>query len=152
MVESSEHLAALDLVSGEEIWRVRAAPGAVNRGSELFHAEQGDALVRLDALSGEVRWKRRLRGARPPARLWPLSAGVLRDLPGEGLALVGDSGALEFRAKLPGGAPYYVLPLSGVIGAALSSGSLAGLDATEGRILWKRRLRARAVLARAARL
>src|SRR5205807_8311033 len=93
-----------------------------------------------------------LRGAKQPARLWPLSAGVLRDLPGEGLALVSDSGALEFRAKLPGGAPYYVLPLSGVIGVALSSGSLAGLDATDGRILWKRRLRARALLACGARL
>ncbi|TMA12949.1 MAG: hypothetical protein E6J86_11575, partial [Deltaproteobacteria bacterium] len=82
VVESSERLAALDLLSGEEIWRVRAAPGAVSRGSELFYAEQGDALVRLDALCGEVRWKRRLRGAKQPARLWPLSAGVLRDLPG----------------------------------------------------------------------
>src|SRR5207253_1285544 len=91
-------------------------------------------------------------GAKQPARLWPLSAGVLRDLPGEGLALVSDSGALEFRAKLPGGAPYYVLPLSGMIGVALSSGSLAGLDATDGRILWKRRLRARALLACGARL
>jgi len=151
VVESSEHLAALDLLTGEEIWRVPAAPGAVNRGSELFYAEQGDALVRLDALCGEVRWKRRLRGARQPARLWPLSAGVLRALPGEGLALVGDSGALEFRAKLPGGAPHHVLPVSGVLVVALSSGSLAGLDPAEGRILWKRGFRARALLACGAR-
>jgi len=151
MVESSEHLAALDLLTGEEIWRVPAAPGAVNRGSELFYAEHGDALVRLDALCGEVRWKRRLRGARQPARLWPLSAGVLRALPGEGLALVGDSGALEFRAKLPGGAPHDVLPVSGVLVVALSSGSLAGLDPADGRILWKRRFRARTLLACGAR-
>ena len=108
--------------------------------------------MRLDALCGEVRWKRRLRGAKQPARLWPLSAGVLRDLSGEGLARVGDSGALEFRAKLPGGAPHHVLPLSGVIVVALSSGSLAGLDAADGRILWKRRLHARALLACGARV
>jgi len=98
-----------------------------------------------------VRWKRRLRGARQPARLWPLSAGVLRALPGEGLALVGDSGALEFRAKLPGGAPHHVLPVSGVLVVALSSGSLAGLDPADGRLLWKRGFRARALLACGAR-
>jgi hypothetical protein len=147
LLESGEQLRALDLLTGEETWRVRAAPGAVRRGCEVFYAEPADALVRLDALSGEPRWKRRLRGARHPARLWPLSAGVLRGLPGEGLALVEDSGALGFRARLPGGAPHHVVAVSGVLVVALSSGSLAGLDAADGRVLWKRRLRARALLA-----
>lgn len=146
VLESSQHLAGFDAATGKELWRVPASPSAVDRGSDIFYAEPGDAVVRLDAISGEVRWKRRLRGATLPARLWTLPAGLLRSLPGEGLALISDSGALSFRARLPGGAPREVSLASGVIVTALSSGSLAGLDLTDGTVLWKRRLRAAALV------
>ena len=145
VVEGEGELVGIDPAAGKELWRVHAASGAVHRGSELFYAEPGDALVRLDAESGEVRWKRRLRGAAQPARLWTLPEGVLRALPGEGIAMVADSGALAFRTRLPGGAPEHVAVASGVVIAALSSGSLAGID-PEGGILWKRRLRANPVI------
>ena len=145
IIEAEEELIGIDPAAGKEIWRVRAASGAVHRESEVFYAEPGDALVRLDAESGEVRWKRRLRGATQPARLWPLPEGVLRALPGEGIAVVADSGALEFRTRLPGGAPQEVVLAAGVLIAALSSGSIAGID-SEGDILWKRRLRSSALV------
>ncbi len=146
VLESADDLAALDAASGEEIWRAAALPGAIPRGSDLFYAEAGDAVVRLDAMSGEIRWKRRLRGARHPARLWTLPAGVLRGLPGEGLALVSDSGALAFRCRLPGGAPLEIVRASGVLVAALASGSVAGIDPSDGSVVWKRRLRAHALV------
>jgi outer membrane protein assembly factor BamB len=151
VLEGSEALAGLDAASGEELWRVSASPGALARGRELFCAD-GDAVLRLDATSGEVRWKRRLRGTRLPARLWTLPAGVLRALPEEGLALIGEAGTLTFRAKLPGGAPREVALISGVLVASLTSGSLAGLDPADGRVLWKRRLRAHALLPCGARV
>ena len=59
--------------------------------------------------------------------------------------MVADSGALAFRTRLPGGAPEQVAVASGMVIAALSSGSLAGID-PEGGILWKRQLRANAVI------
>jgi hypothetical protein len=143
-LETGGHLAGLDAATGKELWRVSASGPAVDRGSDLFYAE-GDALVRLDAISGEVRWKRRLRGTAQPARLWGLPAGLLRSLPGEGLALISDSGSLSFRARLPGGAPREVALVSGVIVASLSTGLLAGLDPGDGSVLWKRRLGAAAL-------
>ena len=147
LLELPDRLQARDAATGEELWTARAAPGAVSRGLELFHCEPGDALVRVDVATGEVRWKRRLRGAAHPARLWALTSGVLRSLPGEGLAMVSDAGALAFRVKLPGGAPEEIALISGVLVTALASGSLAGLDPADGRVLWKRRCKAAAVRA-----
>ncbi|HET9754743.1 MAG TPA: PQQ-binding-like beta-propeller repeat protein [Myxococcales bacterium] len=152
LLELAGELAALDSGSGETLWRVPASPGAVLRGGELVYAEPGDALVRIDAASGEVRWKRRLRGALHPARLWALAGGVLRALPGEGLARVGDDGALTFRARLPGGEPELVAAAGSVIVAALRSGLLAGVDPADGRVLWRRKLRASALAAAGARV
>jgi putative pyrroloquinoline-quinone binding quinoprotein len=146
LVEFPGELAALDARNGDALWRVPAAPGLVQRGGELVYAEPGDALVRIDATTGEVRWKRRLRGAAQPARLWGLSSGVLRGLPGEGLARVGDDGALTFRARLPGGEPQEVASAGRVIVASLGSGLLAGLDPADGRVLWRRKLRASALV------
>jgi outer membrane protein assembly factor BamB len=146
VLEDGEGLAGLDAANGQELWRARALPGAIWRGSDLFHAEPGDALVRIDAISGEVRWKRRLRGARPAGRLWALPAGVVRSLPGEGLAQVADSGELAFRTKLPGGAPEHVALASGVLLAATSSGLLVGLG-EDGSLLWKRGARTASILA-----
>ena len=147
VVERSDQLEARDAATGEPLWQAAAAPGAVARGHDLFYAEpagSGDALVRLDAVTGEVRWKRRLRGAAHPARLWPLPAGVLRALPGEGLAMVKDGGALGFRARLPG--VESVVLASGVLVAAFAKG-LAGIDRSDGAVLWKRKLRPSALLA-----
>jgi outer membrane protein assembly factor BamB len=151
VLEDGEGLAGLDAATGRKVWRVPASPGAVERGSDLFYAEPGDALIRLDATSGEIRWKRRIRGAVHPGRLWALPSAVLRALPGEGLALVNDSGTLGFRVKLPGGAPEEAALASGVLLVALPSGLLAGLDPEDGRVLWKRRLRASAIVACGAR-
>src|SRR6266436_3613881 len=146
VLEDGEGLAGLDAASGQEVWRARSLPGAVLRGSDLFHAEPGDALMRIDAISGEVQWKRRMRGARPAGQLWALPSGVVRALPGEGLALVADSGALAFRTKLPGGAPEHVALVSGVLLAASSSGPVMGLG-EDGGLLWKRRMRTDSLLA-----
>ena len=152
LLELPGELAALDARGGDALFRVPASPGAVQRGAELVYAEPGEAMVRIDAASGEVRWKRRLRGALQPARLWPLAAGVLRALPGEGLARVGDDGALLFRARLPGGEPEEVASAGRVIVAALRSGLLAGIDPADGSVLWKRKLHAAALLACGARV
>ena len=152
LLELPEQLSARDLATGDPLWTVAAARGAVARGSELFYAEPGDALVRIEAATGEVRWKRRMRGAAHPARLWTLPAGVLRALPGEGLALVSDAGALAFRKKLPGGAPAEVVAVDRVLVAALGNGFLAGLDPADGSVLWKRRCPASALAACGARV
>ena len=151
VLEDGEGLAGLDTATGEEKWRVNAVPGAVERGSDLYYAESGDALIRLDAISGEVRWKRRMRGGAHSGRLWALPSGVVRALPGEGLALVSDSGSLAFRSKLPGGAPEHLASVSGVLVTGLRAGLLAGLDPGDGRVLWKRRLRTAAILPCGAR-
>lgn len=142
----ADALEARDASSGARLWRLAASPGALARGHDLFFAEPGDALVRLDATSGEVRWRRRMGFSQHPARLWPAPNGVLRALPGEGLALVLDGGTLAFRARLPGGAPTALVAADGVIVAALASGSLAGLDPTDGRVLWKRRCKVSALV------
>jgi hypothetical protein len=142
LIEEREALTARDPATGEPLWSLPAAPGVVSRGLELFFSEPGDALVRACAATGEVRWKRRLRGAAHPARLWPLSKGVLRALPGEGVAYIDDSGALVFRSKLPGGAPGCVVEAPPAVIAALP-GFCAGLDPADGTILWKRRAAAR---------
>jgi hypothetical protein len=151
LIELPGHLEACEAETGDLLWKVDAAPGAVARGQELFYAEPGDALARIDVTTGEVRWKRRMRGAAHPARLWTLATGVLRSLPGEGLALVTDAGTLAFRAKLPGGAPREVAAVDRVLVAALASGSLAGIDPADGRLLWKRRCKASALHACGAR-
>jgi hypothetical protein len=75
-----------------------------------------------------------------------VEGGVLRGLPGEGLALVKDGGALAFRARLPGGAPLALALVEGEIVAVLASGSIAGLDPADGRVLWKRAAKATAIL------
>ena len=124
--------------TGERLWSVPAAPGAALRDGDLFYAEPGDALVRLDAHTGEVRFRRRVRGATHPARLWPQTGGVLRSLP-DGVAFVNDAGALAWRAKLPGGAPAAALLLDGVVVVVLGSGAAAGLDASDGSVLWRKR-------------
>src|SRR5207302_11066307 len=131
-------LEARDQVTGRELWRLAAAPGAALRGGDVFCSEPGDAVSRLDAHTGELRWRRRLRGARHPAQLWPLSGGVLRALPKEGLASISEAGALAFRVRLPGGSPRLCVQAGGVLLAALNSGSLAALDPLDGRLLWKR--------------
>ena len=146
LVELPESLEARDLRTGAKLWSVPAAPSALARGGDLFYLEPGDSLARLDVQSGEPRWKRRLRGAVHPARLWPVAGGVLRALPGEGLALVKDGGALVFRARLPGGAPLAAALIEGVILAVLAAGSIAGLDPADGRVLWKRAVKASAIL------
>jgi hypothetical protein len=138
LVERPEELTALDPASGEPLWTLPAAPGLILRGLEVFFSEPGDALVRVEAATGEVRWKRRLRGAAQPARLWPLSKGVLRALPEEGIAFVDDTGVLGFRCKLPGGAPDCVVEAPPAIVAALR-GFCVGLDPVDGAVLWKRK-------------
>ena len=150
-LESEQDLSGFDATTGEELWRVRSLPGAVERGSELFYAEPGDALVRLDAGSGEVRWKRRLRGASQDGRLWVLPSAVVRALPDEGIAMVTDAGTLAFRARLPGGGPEQLAFASGVLVAALPAGLLAGVDG-DGRMIWKRRLRAVELIAAGQRV
>lgn len=141
VAELPDTLVGFDVQRGNETFRVAAAPGAVSRGESLFFAEHGDGLVRLDVPSGELRFRRRLRGAGHPATLFALPGGVLRSLPGEGFAVVDDAGALLFRTRLAGGAPVAVSLVDGVILIAFAAG-LAGIDAKDGSILWKRKLRA----------
>jgi hypothetical protein len=146
LVEARGRLEARDPATGAVVWSLSAAPGALARGPDLFFSEPGDALVRVDAATGEVRWRRRLRGAAHPARIWALAKGVLRGLPGEGVALVDDSGALRFRAKLPGGAPACAVETRDAIVVATSS-IVAGLDPSDGALLWKRRTCVRELVA-----
>jgi hypothetical protein len=141
LVELPDALIAYDVSSGREAFRAAAAPGAVVRGESLFLSDATDAVARLDAHSGAQRWRRRLRGATHPARVFALPFGVARTLPGEGLAVVTDAGALAFRQKLPGGAPIALSAEDGALIAALPS-QVVGLDPSDGRVLWRRKLRA----------
>lgn len=152
VVELPDALAALDEDQGEALWKVPAAPGAAARGAEVFYAEPGESVVRLDAVTGEVRWKRRLRGAGPSGPLWAAPGGVARALEDEGLAFINDSGSQTFRVRLPGGAPRHLAFAPEAIVAALRAGMVAGLDPADGRILWKRRLRLRELLACGSRV
>jgi PQQ-like domain len=142
LIERRDALWAHDPASGERLWTLPAEPGVLQRGGELFFNEPGSypkgGLQRASAATGEVRWKRRLRGAASAGPLWPLSRGVLRGLPGEGAAFVDDNGALGFRVKLPGGAPICAVEAPSAIVAALPAFCM-GLDKADGTILWKRR-------------
>ena len=142
VLERPQALEALDARTGEKLWTAEALPGAVARQGDLFYSEPGDALVRLDVHTGDPRWKRRLRGAAHPAQLWACERGVLRALPGEGICMVSDAGALAFRARLPGGAPELLASSEGLAAAALQGGALCGLDLSDGGVLWKRKQRA----------
>jgi hypothetical protein len=146
LIELPDELEARDAETGERLWSVPAMPGAAVRGTEVFYAEPADALVRLDGTTGEPHWKRRMRGAAHLARLWPFGGGVLRSLPGEGLAFVNDAGALVFRVKLPGGAPTAAAAFDDALLVAAGSGSLLAVDRADGRVLWKRRCRAQAIV------
>jgi hypothetical protein len=150
IVELPDGLAAFDEQSGDVLWRVESRVGAVARGAEVF-CDAGDSVVRLDAQTGEVRWRRRLRGAHP-AQLWAAPGGVARSLPREGLAFITDAGALAFRARLAGGAPRHLAFAGGMIVAALNGGTLAGLDGSDGQVVWKRRFRAVALRSCGARV
>jgi hypothetical protein len=148
LIEGREQLAAHDPATGELLWTLPAEPGVLLRGGELFFSEPGSypkgGLLRVEAATGEVRWKRRLRGA-GPGQLWPLAKGVLRGLPGEGLAFVDDAGALGFRVKLPGGAPKCAVEAPPALVVALPAFCL-GLDKADGAVLWKRRAAVRELL------
>ena len=150
LVEGREELIALDAATGERLWSLPAAPGFALRGSDLFFSEppdeHGGALVRAEAATGEVRFRRRLRGAPHPAKLWPLSRGVLRGVPGEGVALVDEAGVLRFRVKLPGGEPACAIETREALVLG-QKGFCVGVDPTDGAVLWKRRMALRELVA-----
>ncbi|HEX4383034.1 MAG TPA: PQQ-binding-like beta-propeller repeat protein [Myxococcales bacterium] len=149
LIEGVGALTAHDPATGEKLWTLPAEPGVLVRGGELFFSEPGSypkgGLQRVEAATGEVRWKRRLRGAAGPGQLWPLSKGVLRGLPGEGLAFVDDAGALGFRVKLPGGAPKCAVEAPPALVVALPAFCM-GLDKADGAVLWKRRAAVRELI------
>jgi outer membrane protein assembly factor BamB len=146
LVEGREEIFALDPTTGERVWTSPAAPGFAVRGTDVFFCEPSDALVRADAATGEVRFRRRLRGGAHPAKLWPLSRGVLRGLPGEGVALVDEAGVLRFRTKLPGGEPLCAVEARDALVLG-QKGFCVGLDAAFGAVLWKRRASVRELVA-----
>lgn len=146
VLASESAVLGVELGTGHALWQKPCAPGSIVRaasGGDLYLAEPGDGLLRLDPGTGEIHWRRRMRGAPQPAPLWAMPGGVLRGLPGEGIALVLDDGTLSFRTRLPGGAPAHVRLVDGVLVAGLATGSICGLDPTDGRILWKRKPGAR---------
>jgi len=149
-VERREELVALDPVSGERIWALPAAPGFALRGTDVFFSEppdeHGGALGRAETASGEVRFRRRLRGATHPSKLWPLSRGVLSGLPGEGVALVDEAGVLRFRKKLPGGEPLCAVETRDALVLG-QKGFCVGIDPADGALLWKRRAPVRELVA-----
>lgn len=154
VLQGAHSVSGRELGSGRELWQKPCAQGfiarAENRG-DLYLAEPGIGLLRLDPGTGETHFRRRMRVAAPgsqPLQLWPVPGGVLCALPGEGLAQVTAAGTLGFRLRLPGGAPEQAILLEGVLllglatGSATGSptGSVFGLDPADGRILWKRKL------------
>ena len=149
LIEGRETLSAHDPATGDRLWTLPAEPGVRSRGGELFFSEPGSypkgGLQRVEAATGEIRWKRRLRGAAGAGQLWPLARGVLRGLPGEGLAFVDDNGALGFRVKLPGGEPKCAVEAPPAIVVALPE-LIMGLDQSDGAVLWKRRTAARELI------
>jgi|GEM_PF-1474947 len=149
VLEGPQTVSGREAKSGRELWERPCAKGSIARelsGGDLYLSEPGDDLVRLDPLTGEVHFRRRMRATALPdqrVQLWPVPGGVLRALPGEGLAQVSSAGTLGFRVKLPGGAPEHALACEGVLLLGLSTGSLCALDPSDGRVLWKRKLGAR---------
>jgi len=115
-------------------------------GDDLLLASL-EGLVRLDPLSGAARWRRRMRGG---AELWAVPGGFLRASATD-LARISDVGTVAFRVRPPGGAPSHVAHGEGVL-ACGAPRLLCGLDASDGRLLWKRRAQAHAVAAAPGRL
>ena len=133
-------LVGISLEGGERLWHLPGAgaePGAaVRTGAGDLFATEGDALLRVDAATGAVKWRRVMRGGGP--RVWAVEGGCARALE-SGVALVRDAGTLAFRARLDGGAPLHCAVAQGVLLAQLEGGLLLGLDAGGGPELWRRR-------------
>src|SRR5205085_3281998 len=68
-----------------------------------------------------------------------------------GLERLSDGGTQAWRTRLPAGAPEQVLHAEGALACA-GRGTLAAVDAAEGRLLWKRRARVLALAAAPGRL
>ena len=138
-------LQALSLENGERLWHlpgVGAGPGAaVRTGAGDLFATEGNALLRVDAATGAIRWRRVMRGGGP--RAWAVEGGCARALE-SGVALVRDAGTLAFRVRLDAGAPLHCAVAQGVLLVQLEGGLLLGLDVGGGAELWRLRCGVRA--------
>ncbi len=146
VVVASGEAVGLDLQSGRPLWShscasARSAVRAAT-GGDLFVLGP-EALSRLDPLTGQVRWHRKLRsGEGPEAALQALPSGVLVAASGA-LTLVDDGGRIAWRARLEE-SPRSVLAHESALLFALPGGMLGALDLSTGRALWRRRVGARA--------
>jgi len=135
VVASSEAAAAFDLDTGAPLWaHPCSGPRAAARCGNDVLLLGPDSLLRLDAGSGALRWRRRLHLGDPRA-VWPVPGGAVA-LAGPVLARVSDAGSLGWRAPLEGAVDaLFAFETVLVLGCA---GNTLALDAESGRTLWRR--------------
>lgn len=125
-----------DAASGKLVFEETCQFAARPAGSDDVFVGGADFVARIDPTTGEARWRRRIPSA---GELWAVPGGVVRAW-SSGLERLSDGGTQAWRTRLPSGAPERVLHAEGVLACA-GRGTLAGVDAAEGRLLWKRRAR-----------
>jgi len=131
-----------DTASGKMVFQERCRLAVRATGSDDLFISGSDFIARIDPATGDSRWRRRIS---TPSGMWSVPGGVVRAWPA-GLERLADGGTQAWRSRLPVGSPDDVLHVEGVL-ACSGRGLLAAVDATEGRLLWKRRARVLALLA-----
>jgi outer membrane protein assembly factor BamB len=154
------HLIALDEATGKEVWGTRIGRGSPNctptvDGDRVYGLTRQGELACLDVAKGEVRWQKNYAkdfGGRMMSG-WGYSESVLIDgdklicTPGgDGATLVAlnkQTGELLWKAPVPdaGGAGYASVVIAEVGGVrqyiTLLGSGIAGVDARDGRLLWR---------------
>ena len=145
-------LQAIDIVSGEVVWRFRArGPFACDPGvsRDLVHivaqqGSEGSVLFGLELYSGELLWQRRLDASPTTA---PIAAGphTLLTFGSENEAVAAafspEKGELRWMVPDPGiGQGAATLPLDDLLLAHAQEGSLSALRLHDGELHWSHRL------------
>jgi hypothetical protein len=138
----AHHVVGRDASSGKIVFEETCRFAARAADNDDVLVSGADFLARIDPATGEARWRRRIPAAGP---LWGVPGGVVRAW-SSGLERLSDGGTQAWRTRLPGGPPERVLYSEEVLACA-ARGTLAAIDAHEGRLLWKRRTRVLALAA-----
>ncbi|MBJ73542.1 MAG: hypothetical protein CMN31_19820, partial [Sandaracinus sp.] len=134
---------AIDVASGEDVWRFAArtrfvsAPAVV--GDTVVAVGQGGPRTAwgIDLLTGEERWKTRLRGAAMAAPIGTARAAAVALDRDRLVAIEGRDGDLRWEARDPGvGTGGATLTVDDLLVVNAPGGAVAGLDLETGEPRW----------------